>query len=104
MWSPPHRSAESIALFRNVAQVTISSLFVSVDRMERGNGDCSTLDELRTEYGIQVHPIVTVQDILSFLYNRPIDGTVYIDTAVKDRMEAYLAQYGAGDPFAPPKP
>lgn len=86
---------ESIALFQNVAQVTISSLFVSVDRMERGSGDRSTLDELRAEYGIQVHPIVTVQDILSFLYNRPIDGTVYIDRAVKDRMEAYLAQYGA---------
>ena len=86
---------ESIALFQNVAQVTISSLFVSVDRMERGSGDRSTLDELRAEYGIQVHPIVTVQDILSFLYNRPIDGKVYIDRAVKDRMEAYLAQYGA---------
>lgn len=86
---------ESIALFQNVAQVTISSLFVSVDRMERGSGDRSTLDELRAEYGIQVHPIVTVQDILSFLYNRPIDGKVYIDKAVKDRMEAYLAQYGA---------
>lgn len=86
---------ESIALFQNVAQVTISSLFVSVDRMERGSGDRSTLDELRAEYGIQVHPIVTVQDILSFLYNRPIDGKVYIDKTVKDRMEAYLAQYGA---------
>lgn len=86
---------ESIALFQNVAQVTISSLFVSVDRMERGSGDRSTLDELRAEYGIQVHPIVTVQDILSFLYNRPIDGKVYIDKAMKDRMEAYLAQYGA---------
>lgn len=86
---------ESIALFQNVAQVTISSLFVSVDRMERGSGDRSTLDELRAEYGIQVHPIVTVQDILSFLYNRPIDGKVYIDKAVKDRMETYLAQYGA---------
>ncbi len=86
---------ESIALFQNVAQVTISSLFVSVDRMERGSGDRSTLDELRAEYGIQVHPIVTVQDILSFLYNRPIDGKVYIDKAMKDRMETYLAQYGA---------
>ena len=86
---------ESIALFKNVADVTISSLFVSVDRMERGSGTCSTLDELRAEYGIQVHPIVTVQDILSFLYNRPIDGKVYIDSDVKKRMDAYLAQYGA---------
>ena len=39
---------ESIALFKNVADVTISSLFVSVDRMERGSGTCSTLDERST--------------------------------------------------------
>lgn len=26
---------------------------------------------------------------------RPIDGKVYIDHAMKERMEAYLRQYGA---------
>ena len=86
---------ESIALFEKVAPVKISSLFVSVDRMERGSGSCSTLDELRQEYGIAVHPIVTVRDIIDFLYERPIDGKVYIDHAMKERMEAYLRQYGA---------
>ena len=86
---------ESIALFQKVAPVKISSLFVSVDRMERGQGNCSTLDELRQEYGIAVHPIVTVRDIIDFLYERPIDGKVYIDHAMKERMEAYLRQYGA---------
>ena len=77
---------ESIALFEKVAPVKISSLFVSVDRMERGSGSCSTLDELRQEYGIAVHPIVTVRDIIDFLYERPIDGKVYIDQAMKERM------------------
>lgn len=86
---------ESIALFDNVAQVTLSTLFVSVDRMERGSGTLSTLEELRVAYGIQVYPIVTVQDILTFLYRRPIDGTVYIDDTVKTQMEAYLKRYGA---------
>ena len=88
---------ESIALFRDVADVTISSLFVSVDRMERGTGTRSTLDELREEYGIAVHPIVTVRDIIAFLHNRPVDGTVYIDDAMRSRMEDYLAQYGAAE-------
>ena len=63
--------------------------------MERGSGSCSTLDELRQEYGIDVHPIVTVRDIIDFLHERPIDGKVYIDQAMKERMEAYLRQYGA---------
>ena len=86
---------ESIALFQQVADVSIRALFVSVDRMERGTRDCSTLDELREDYGIAVYPIVTVREILSFLHNRPVDGKIVIDDAVKARMEAYLEQYGA---------
>lgn len=85
---------ESIELFRHVADVNIRALFVSVDRMERGTKDCTTLDELREEHGIAVYPIVTVREIIAFLHNRPVDGTVYIDDAMKERMEAYLAEYG----------
>ncbi len=86
---------ESIALFERVAQVDIKALFVSVDRMERGTRDCSTLDELRQDYGIQVYPIVTVREIIDFLYQTPIDGVVYIDDDRRAQMEAYLEQYGA---------
>ena len=85
---------ESIELFRQVAPVHICALFVSVDRMERGTQNCTTLDELRREHGIQVFPIVTVRDIITFLHNRPVDGTVYIDDAMKEKMEAYLKEYG----------
>ena len=86
---------ETIALFETIAPVKINALFVSVDRMEKGTGEKSALDELRDEYGIAVYPIVTVRQIIDFLHNRPIDGKVYIDDAMKARMEAYLQQYGA---------
>ena len=86
---------ESIELFKHVADVNIKALFVSVDRMERGTKDCSTLDELRQDYGIQVFPIVTVREVISFLHNNPIDGKVYIDDEMKAKMEAYLEEYGA---------
>ena len=86
---------ESIELFRSVADVNIKALFVSVDRMERGTRDCTTLDELREDYGIQVYPIVTIQDIKETLLNQPVDGTVYIDDELRARMDAYLAEYGA---------
>ena len=66
-----------------------------VDRMERGTRACSTLDELREDYGIAVYPIVTVREIIAFLHNRELDGRVYIDDEMKGRMEAYLEQYGA---------
>ena len=86
---------ESIELFQHVADVKMRALIVSVDRMERGIRACSTLDELREDYGIAVYPIVTVREIIAFLHNRELDGRVYIDDAMKARMEAYLAEYGA---------
>ena len=86
---------ESIQLFKTVADVTITDLFVSVDRMERGTGERSALQELQEEYGIQVHPIVTIRQIMDTLYQKPVDGKVYIDDAMRARMEDYLAQYGA---------
>ena len=86
---------ETLALFKTVADVRVTALFVSVDRMERGTGEKSALQELRDEYGIQVFPIVTVREIIEHLHNRPVDGRVLIDDAMRDAMEAYLAQYGA---------
>ncbi len=85
---------ETLALFKQIGQLKISALFVSVDRMERGTRSCSTLDELRQDHGIAVYPLVTVREIISFLHNRPIDGTVVLDNAIRERMERYLAQYG----------
>ena len=86
---------ESIELFQHVADVKMRALIVSVDRMERGTRECSTLDELRQDYGIQVFPIVTVREVIAFLHNNSIDGKVYIDDEMKAKMEAYLEEYGA---------
>lgn len=86
---------ESIDLFKHVANVKMKALIVSVDRMERGTRDCSTLDELRQDYGIAVYPIVTVNEVISFLHNRPIDGKVLIDDEMRQKMQQYLEQYGA---------
>ncbi|MGE9970328.1 orotate phosphoribosyltransferase [Candidatus Pseudoscillospira sp. SGI.172] len=85
---------ETIELFRHVADVDLTALIVSVDRMERGTGEKTTINELREQYGIRVFPIVTVRQVIDLLYNREIDGRVYIDDAMKERMEAYLNQYG----------
>lgn len=85
---------ETIELFKSVAEVKFAALFVSVDRMERSTRECTTLDELRQDYGIAVHPIVTIRDIIGCLHNKEVDGRVYIDDAMLGRMEDYLAQYG----------
>ena len=86
---------ETIELFKHVADVKLTALFVSVDRMERGTRDCTTLDELRQDFGIRVYPIVTIREIMDCLQNREVDGKVYLDGGTLARMEDYLAQYGA---------
>ena len=85
---------ETIQLFKHIADVKFASLIVSVDRMEKGTGEKTTINELREQYGIAVHPIVTVRQVIDFLHNREIDGKVYIDDEMKGKMEAYLEQYG----------
>jgi len=75
---------ESLELLKAVADVTVTALFVSVDRMERGKGERSTLDELRCELGINVYSIITARDIIDSLP----DGDERIA-----KMEEYLAKY-----------
>jgi orotate phosphoribosyltransferase len=77
---------ESIALLAGLASVTVGALFVSVDRMERGTGSLSALDELRETLGIRVYPIITVRQIIDALSGE--DGQ-------KAKMEDYLSRYGA---------
>ena len=76
---------ESLQFLKAVADVSVTALIVSVDRMERGTGERSTLDELRQEYGINVYPIITARDI--------IDSFPKGDKRIA-KMEEYLAEYG----------
>ncbi len=71
----------------------VKGVFVSVDRMERGQGELTAIDEIRRDFGLSVFPIVTIREVLSVLYNQPVDGKIYIDNDIRARMEDYWAQY-----------
>lgn len=86
---------ENIPVLKAAADVVIKALIVSVDRMERGKGELSAVEEVKKEFGIDVYPIVTIREIVSHLHNRNIGGRVFIDDIIKERIENYLAQYGA---------
>lgn len=77
---------ESIELLSQIASVRIEALYVSVDRMERGTGTLSALDELRESLNIRVYPIITVRDIIA---------SFPAQDSRKRKMEDYLVQYGA---------
>jgi orotate phosphoribosyltransferase len=77
---------ESINLLKAAADVTVTSLFVSVDRMERGAGEKGAPEELKEEFGINVYPIVTVYDIIEYLTKSDPRSA---------KISEYLALYGA---------
>ncbi|MDR2156240.1 MAG: orotate phosphoribosyltransferase [Clostridiales Family XIII bacterium] len=68
-------------------------LVISVDRMERGRGALSAVEEIRRDLDLAVFPIVTVKDILAELDGRTVNGALILDEDRKRRMEAYMERY-----------
>jgi orotate phosphoribosyltransferase len=85
---------ETVPLLEAAAKVKIAGLVVSVDRMERGTGKKSALAEVQETFGFPAYPIVTLADIVRHLHNRPVDGAVVLDDALRGRIEAYMKEYG----------
>lgn len=78
------------------AKVQIRGLMVSLNRMEKGSGGTlSALEEIREKYGFETHAIVTMQDVVQHLYNKPYKGEVYIDDVRKNAIDEYYKIYGA---------
>lgn len=86
---------ETLPIIRAQGDVQICGLVVSVDRMERGKSEKSALAEISETYGFPTAAIVTMAEVVEHLYNRPYNGKVYIDDALKAAIDAYYAQYGA---------
>ncbi len=86
---------ETAPLLKAAANVQLTGLIVSVDRMEKGTGSLSALAQLEQEFGMQTMAIVTLDDIVTHLYNRPVNGIVFIDDRIKEAIDDYRAQYGA---------
>ena len=85
---------ETLPIIRAQGDVTPVGLVVSVDRMERGQGEKSALSEIEETYGMKTAAIVTMAEAVEHLYNKPYNGKVYIDDAMKAAIDAYYEQYG----------
>jgi orotate phosphoribosyltransferase len=85
---------QTVPILKAAAKLKIVGLVVSVDRMERGTGQKSALVEAQETLGCPVLSIATLRDIVLHLHNRPVDGRVVLDDAMRARMEAYARRYG----------
>ncbi len=82
---------ESLPKLKSAADVDVTGMVIIVDRMERGTGALSAVQEVREEFGITVYPIVTMEDIIQAIRNDIVPGREYLD-----KMLAYREEYGVG--------
>ncbi len=87
---------ETFPILKAQGDIEIVGLMVSLNRREVGQGGkkCA-LDEIRDLYGFPTAAIVTMDEVIECLYNRPVNGRVVIDDAIKSAIDAYYEKYGA---------
>ncbi len=85
---------ETFPIIQAQGKVEMIGLMVSLNRMEKGKGEQSALQEIQETYGFKTGAIVTMQEVVEHLYNRPYQGNIYIDDSLKKAIDAYYATYG----------
>ena len=86
---------ETFPIIQAQGKVEIKGLIVSLNRMERGQGTKSALEEIQEKYGFPANAIVNMAEVTEHLYNKECGGKVVIDDGIKAAIDAYYEQYGA---------
>lgn len=81
---------ESVEIIR-AAGAKPAGVVIALDRMERGTGELSAVQEVEQDYGIPVVAVATLDDLMAFLRQRP-DFSEY-ETAVA----RYRQNYGVAN-------
>lgn len=86
---------ETFPIIKAQADVEVKGLIVSLNRMEVGKGgEKSALDEIKELYGFDANAIVTMNEVVEHLYNKPCNGEIVIDDTIKSAIDAYYKEYG----------
>ena len=86
---------ETVPKVKGAADVEIIGLMVSLNRMEKGlGGKKSALEEIQEKYGFAANAIVTMEEVVEHLYNRPCQGRIVINDEIKAAIDKYYEEYG----------
>ena len=86
----------SLRLFKEIAGADLLGAVVAVDRQERGKSQpVSSIREIESEYGLAVHAILRMREVVDELAEASFEGTVYVDSRLRDEFLAYQRRYGA---------
>ncbi|MDP2433823.1 MAG: orotate phosphoribosyltransferase [Pseudomonadota bacterium] len=85
---------ESVELIR-AAGATPCGVAIALDRMERGQGSLSAVQEVSRDYGLPVLGIVNLNDLAAYLATALAGKPEWADTLAA--IERYRGQYGVGE-------
>ena len=85
---------ESIDILKAQGNPKLAAVVISVDRMEKGKGEKSAIQEIAESTGIKFYPIVTIVDIIEYLKHKSARVEHSIDESMIEKMEDYRKQYG----------
>lgn len=85
---------ESIALLKNYGIKPIAA-FVGVDRQEKGSGSKNARAEIENDFGLPVRSVLDIDGILEYLHNRPVRGKIWVDDALRAKIQSYRDAFGA---------
>lgn len=83
---------ESVELIRQ-AGATPCGVVIALDRMERGQGQLSAVQEVGRDYGLPVIAVASLDDLMTFLSERP-DFKAYAEAVARYRQEYGVARAG----------
>ena len=83
---------ESVELIRQ-AGATPCGVVIALDRMERGQGQLSAVQEVGRDYGLPVIAVASLDDLMTFLADRP-DFKDYAKAVARYRQEYGVARAG----------
>ncbi|UNU73776.1 orotate phosphoribosyltransferase [Moraxella nasovis] len=69
------------------AGASLAGIVIALDRKEKGQDDRSAVCQIKDDFGVSVHSLIDIDDIIDFLGNQ--DGDEYLT-----KMMAYRKQYG----------
>jgi orotate phosphoribosyltransferase len=65
-----------------------ASILIALDRQEKGKGELSAIQEVQNDFGVSVHSIITMADLIDYI-KTDADYSQYLDA-----MQAYRDEYG----------
>lgn len=85
---------ETVTLLKENGDPQIKGVLIMLDRMEKTNEGTSAVQEIESSLAVKVVSIVTLDEMIEILYNKPVNGVMHIDDEKMSQISDYRREYG----------